>query len=71
MTTADRWRFIVGGIAVLGLLLMGFAFGLGKVTESESFGLVPVLSFLGLFVGRFGEWMYHRSDRTPTPGATE
>lgn len=71
MTPTDRWRFIVGGIAVFGLVVMGFAFGLGKVTEAESFGLVPVLSFLGMFIGRFAEWAYHRAGQPPTPEATE
>lgn len=72
MTTADRYRFIVGGLAVFGLIAMGFTFGLGKVEEQTSFGLVPVLSFLGVVVGRFAEWAYYRSGEKQTaPGATE
>jgi hypothetical protein len=55
----DKARYAIGAITVLGLVLMAFAFGLGKVEEQTSFGLIPVLSFLGVVVTRFAEWCYH------------
>jgi hypothetical protein len=67
----DKARYAIGAITVLGLVLMAFAFGLGKVEEQTSFGLIPVLSFLGVVVTRFAEWCYHtwRNGVEPTSQA--
>jgi hypothetical protein len=65
MPTADKFRFLIGGLAVLGVILMSFAFALGRVEEHTSFGLIPVLSFLGMIVGDFAKWMYHTERKDP------
>lgn len=69
LKTSDKWRFGIGGMAVFGLIAMGFAFGLGRVEEQTSFGLIPVLSFLGMVVGRFAEWAYYRLEPGSKPSA--
>lgn len=61
MSGHDKARFAIGASAVLGLFVMALAFGLGKVEESTSFGLIPVLTFLGIVIGRFAEWAYRQS----------
>jgi hypothetical protein len=59
MCGSDKARYLIGSVAVLALVVMAFAFGLGKGEEQTSFGLIQVLSFLGVVVGRFAEWAYH------------
>jgi hypothetical protein len=71
MYSDNKWRFVIGFLTVAGLMMMALAFALGKVEEATSYGLIPVLSFLGIVVTRFAEWCYDTKRRqdndVPTP----
>jgi len=64
----DRYRFIIGGILVLGLLTLAFTFGHGTVEEKTSFGLGQILTILSLVAYEFAKWAYPRiEDKVKKP----
>jgi hypothetical protein len=40
MCGSNKARYLIGSVAVLALVVMAFAFGLGKGEEQTSFGLI-------------------------------
>jgi len=57
----DRYRFILGSVIVLALLLLAIAIALGKVEEKTSYGLVPVVTILAKVALDFSEWAFRSS----------
>lgn len=44
----------------MGMMVLAVFIALGKVEEKTSFGLTPLVTILGAFVFKFGEWAYTR-----------
>ncbi len=56
----DRYRLIIGGTILIGLLLLAAAIALGHVEEKTSYGMMGVLSILGKVALDFSEWAFRR-----------
>ena len=63
----DRYKFALGALLVLGLMVLAVEVALGHVEEKTSYGLVPILGILGKMALDFSEWAFrtYRSDRKP------
>ncbi len=59
----DRYRFILGSLIVIALVVLAIAVALGKVEERTSYGLVPILTILAKVALDFSDWMYRGSSQ--------
>lgn len=58
MTPTEKWKMIFGSVLLMALVLLAAAIALGKVTEQESFGLVQILTILGILGAKFADWAF-------------
>jgi hypothetical protein len=54
------------GFMILGILgMLALFFGLGKVEEKTSYGLIPIITALVTIAGAFAQWAF--SNKPPKP----
>ena len=63
--TDDRVKIVLGYVTVLGLFLLALMFGLGKVEEKTSYGLVPIISILGTIATLWAQWAFGSKIKPP------
>ena len=66
----DRYRFIVGSVIVLGLMVLALAIALGHVEEKTSYGLTAIMAILAKIALDFSAWAYdarRREDEDKKP----
>ncbi len=64
----DRYRFIVGSLVVVALLVLAIFVALGHVEEKTSYGLMPILAILGKFALDFSEYAFRaRKEKDEDP----
>lgn len=70
----DRYRFILGSLILIGLLVLAVAVALGKVEEKTS-GLTPIMAILAKVALDFSEWAFRpratKSDDTADKSTKE
>jgi hypothetical protein len=54
----DRYRFVLGAVIVLGLMILASFIALGKVEEKSSFGLTAIMAILAKVALDFSEWAF-------------
>ncbi len=54
----DRYRFILGSIIVLGLMILAVAIALGHVEEKSSYGLTAIMAILAKVVLDFSDFAF-------------
>ncbi len=67
----DRYRFILGSIIVLGMMILAVAIALGHVEEKSSYGLTAIMAILAKVVLDFSDFAFkprRKDDDTPTKG---
>jgi hypothetical protein len=59
------WKITLGASIILSLVILGALIAMGKVQEASSFGLTPILGFLGKFAVDFSGWAFQQPGATP------
>ena len=59
----DRYRFVLGSIIVLGLMILAVAIALGHVEEKSSYGLTAIMAILAKVVLDFSDFAFKRDRR--------
>ena len=59
---SDKWKWLFGFYVVTALVIMGIAFGLGKVEEKTSYGLPVILNSLAVMAGAWAGWVSGKKD---------
>jgi len=62
----NYWKITLGSSIILGLVALAALISLGKVHEQSSFGLAPILGFLGKFAIDFSGWAFQQPGAIPT-----
>ena len=63
----DRLKMLFGLLLLLSLVALAVAFGLGKVEEKTSYGLMPIITTLSTLAGLFGGWAFRETNDNPPP----
>jgi len=71
MTTLDKWRMLIGGGLVFGLVIMAVLFALGDVTEQTSFGLTQVITIISTIALGWAQWAFPHARSVFFPGEQE
>jgi hypothetical protein len=58
---------LFGLLLLLSLVALAVAFGLGKVEEKTSYGLMPIITTLSTLAGLFGGWAFRETNDNPPP----
>jgi len=61
----NYWKITLGASIILALVILAVLIALGKVQEASSFGLTPILGFLGKFTVDFTGWAFQQPGATP------
>ncbi len=61
----DKWKYIIGGTLVAGLIALCIAIALGHVEEKTSFGLTGIVVILGSIATKFADWAFHIPEKKP------
>lgn len=61
MIGPEIYRFILGFVVVIGMLVLGLAIALGKVEEKTSYGLTAIMAILAKVALDFSEWAFRPS----------
>jgi hypothetical protein len=68
MDSIDKFKMVFGLVLLIGLLGLAAVFGLGKVEEHTSYGLMPIVTTLSTLAGLFGGWAFReKTGPPPTP----
>ncbi len=67
----DRYRLILGGLIVTGLLVLAAFIALGHVEEKTSFGLTGIMAILGKVTLDFSAWAFNMQIKDEAPKAPE
>jgi hypothetical protein len=66
----NKYRFLVGIVIVVGLVILAAAIALGKVQEATSFGLTGIIAVIGKLALDFSAWAFRmdkNADDSPPP----
>lgn len=63
MNKFDLFRLIFGYLLLFILAVLAAAIALGKVEESTSYGLMPLVTSLSTLAGAFAGWAFGRETR--------
>jgi hypothetical protein len=69
MDSVDKLKMLFGLLLLLSLVALAVAFGLGKVEEKDSYGLMPIITTLSTLAGLFGGWAFRETNDNPPPRA--
>ena len=61
----NYWKITLGASIILALVILAALIAMGKVQEASSFGLTPILGFLGKFSVDFTGWAFQQPGATP------
>jgi hypothetical protein len=67
MDSVDKLKMLFGLLLLLSLVALAVAFGLGKVEEKTSYGLMPIITTLSTLAGLFGGWAFRETNDNPPP----
>jgi hypothetical protein len=67
MNPVDRLKMIFGLVLLVSLVGLAVAFGLGKIEEKTSYGLMPIITTLSTLAGLFGGWAFRETNDNPPP----
>lgn len=56
--SGDTLRMTYGFLVLVILAVLAAIFAIGKVTEAESFGLMPIITSLATLAGGFSQWAF-------------
>jgi hypothetical protein len=65
MNPVDRLKMIFGLVLLVSLVGLAVAFGLGKIEEKTSYGLMPIITTLSTLAGLFGGWAFRETNDNP------
>jgi hypothetical protein len=63
MDSAVKWKLLFGFSLLTLLAVIACLIALGHVEEKTSFGLVQVLTILGVLGGGFANWAFGQKDK--------
>jgi hypothetical protein len=64
----DRYKMIFGLVLLVSLVGLAAAFGMGRIEEKTSYGLMPIITTLSTLAGLFGGWAFRgKHDDLPPP----
>jgi len=66
MNPVDRLKMIFGLVLLVSLVGLAVAFGLGKIEEKTSYGLMPIITTLSTLAGLFGGWAFRETNDVPS-----
>jgi len=64
------WKITLGASIILALVALAALIGMGRVYQQSSFGLTPILGFLGKFAVDFSGWAFQQPGATPALAPT-
>jgi hypothetical protein len=67
MNPVDRLKMIFGLVLLVSLVGLAVAFGLGRIEEKTSYGLMPIITTLSTLAGLFGGWAFRETNDVPPP----
>jgi hypothetical protein len=67
MDPVDKLKMLFGLLLLISLVTLAVAFGLGRVEEKTSYGLMPIITTLSTLAGLFGGWAFRETNDNPPP----
>lgn len=58
----NYWKLTLGSTIIFALIVLAGAIGVGTVTDKTSFGLMPIIGFLGKFALDFSGWAFPHAE---------
>lgn len=63
MTNLDFWKLIFGFSMLVILASLAVIIALGKVEQTTSYGLLPIITALATLSGNFAQWAFQSRDK--------